>query len=193
MPIIQSGEYLVDDETGEIVEFAEVAEIAGDPDEFHIQTMDHVEWLHEKVFNLDSETAMLKAKKAAYIANIDAMLNETQRKRDWLERRFGAETESVVKQNVKKDAKSLKTPFGRIGWSKSGGGIKIVNEEEAVKWCKTYNPDSVKKVETVLVSLLGIDKENNTITQRWMQKSLHVPIPEGIFTIEPTVEKFYIK
>lgn len=170
MSVIQSGEYLVDPETGEVVGMA--AKLP-----FQIETMEHVEWLAEKLFNLNAEEDMLNAKLKSYTENMRLMMNENKRKREWLERRFFTDAAAVVQENCPKNAKSVKTPFGRAGFQKTGGGIKIVegSEEFAVEWCKENAPDAVKKVETVLVSKLPEE------------------LPELIFTRVPVEEKFYIK
>jgi len=188
MPIIQSGEFLIDDETGEVVN-------AAFQTPFQIETMDHVEWLHEKLFNLNAEEAMLKAKRARYIENIDKMMYETQSKRDWLERRYFMDAEAVVRENCPKNAKSVKTPFGRAGFQKIGGNLKIAGgaEDAAVEWCKLNAPDAVKTVESVLVSKLDVNKEKMELTVKKGEKTLHIPLDQRIFFVEEETDKFYIK
>jgi len=188
MPIIQSGEFLIDDETGEVVN-------AAFQTPFQIETMEHVEWLHEKLFNLNAEETMLKAKLAAYKANTELMLNENARKREWLERRYFMDAEAVVRENCPKNAKSVKTPFGRAGFQKIGGNLKIAGgaEEAAIEWCKLNAPDAVKTYESVLVSKMDVNKEKLELTVKKGEKTLHIPLDQRIFFVEEETDKFYIK
>ena len=153
----QIGEFWID-QNGEIIN--DVAEPG-----FTIDTMEKVEWLMEKLFNHGALKDMHLKKIVEFTKREQALADKEQRVIDWLKQRYSAEAELVIREELaksKKPIKSISNGFGKIGFKLSQGGrivrkIREGMEAFALSWCEENCPDAVKvkpEERSVLVSKL---------------------------------------
>lgn len=166
--------FIVNVETGEVLGHIDTG------DQFAVTDLKSAEWVLEKMQAQDSEIAGLGLRRQAIIDQLDSMVRDNKRRRDWLEYRFGNDLMAFA-DDALKDAKSksLKTPYGTLGFRLNPGSIKVREEakEYAVTWAKEHAPDAVKVTESILVTPL----------------KGRTDLPADVFDVTEPRDVFYIK
>lgn len=169
--VIHEG-YYVNPETGEVLGHVEAAE------EFRVRDMPSAEWVLEKMQMADSEIAAVEMRLAAIQEQMESILADRRRRRNWLQTRFGAELEAFAREALDgAKQRSLKTPFGTMGFRHVAGSIKPLDKKGCIAWAKEYCPAAVVQREELVVSPLK-DRED---------------LPNELFDVTPAGDRFYIK
>lgn len=167
------GDWVIDLSTGEILRHVQAC------DEFHVEDMASAEWVLERMAEVDGDILGLEARLAAITDQMGAMVRDRKNRREWLDRRFGAELEHFAAgELLGAKTRTLKTPYGSLSFRTSPGSIKVVNEEGALEWAKAHCPEAVKVKESVLVTPLKGQEEM---------------LPVAFFEVEGPKDRFYVK
>ncbi len=148
------GEYW-DDTTGE---YAGPVKLDGWPST--IQNEETALFVSRQLSNAETELIATQKQYDAVIANIAAILKTRQAKVDWLRRTYGPTLETFAWQAlpVGKDGqpktKTYRNPFIKVSFVHTKPALKINDNNTAVQYLKAVAPESIKVVETALVSLL---------------------------------------
>lgn len=157
-----------DDQTGEILDPSSPAVIlameASPPPaavsiRFEVTDDDGAEWALEKLQDIDGELAYLEAKKAAVVANIDALIRVRERRRQWWFLRFAGSMAEHAKRRLaetRAKGKTYQLQNGKVSFRESAGRREILLADEAAAFVDRWRPDLIRR--TVLpVRLSDID------------------------------------
>lgn len=166
--IVEHDGYVVDADTGEIIGHIDAAQ-------FTVTDRLSAEWVLERMAEADALAAAEQMRLAAVTANIEHRIKAAQKRRNWLQLRFGPELQKYA-ENALVGAKSrtLVLDHGRISFARSPGSIKIANMPAAVSWAQEYAPLAIKTVHSVLVSEL-----------KGMERSL----PADVFSVQEPYDR----
>ena len=139
--------YLINPETGEVVGHVDGA--------FRVDDTGSAEWVLEKMLVEDTELEALIIRMDIIEANLHSMKMDRQRRRAWLEMRFGSELIEFARENLPKKAKTWKCPFGKVSFRTVGDKVKVNDEERAVNFLRDIEPEAIKTTEKVMVSRLS--------------------------------------
>ena len=141
---------LIDTTTGTVVGYA-----ATPPDE--VDTIKLAEWIGEHVTQHAAAAAGLRSEKQLWIDTINARFDSRIKahegavaflKEHWYDRLF--ELAKTLIGDGKK--RSVACGLLKLSLSKSREKVEIIDNENAVEWCKQNAPEAVKVTESVLVS-----------------------------------------
>ena len=170
--IIREGGYLIDADTGDIIE------VETPRPQFVIDDLASAEWALEKMQEAAAHRAGLVARREALLSNINGMIADYDRRIDHLDHRFVPELENFARTQTSDKVRSFKTVFGTLQFRKTSGSPKVREGalEQAISWCfETGHEDAVKTVQSVLATpLKGVE------------------LPEELFEITPPGENFNI-
>ena len=130
-------------------------------------------WLAEQMAIIDDGIVRRKAW-------LDRELKRIERKREYLLWKWGPIAQNEVFQQTRgKKSRSIDTPSGRVGFRKSGGGEKVVvdDEELAIRHAADKCPDAIKVTRKLLVSEL---------------KALPEPLPGTHKETTPKRDRFFV-
>ncbi len=166
--------YRIDTDTGEILGLAE-----HDP-AFHVTDRTSAEWVLEKLGRAAADLAALEVRRAAILANLDAQASQFNRRTDWLTARFGAELQDYATlMLIGAKRKSLQLDFGKLGFRKTNGSVKVFHAPSAIAWLQTHCPRALQPQEPkILVSLIPDE--------------LRPELPTHAFDYTPPENKFYV-
>lgn len=177
--------YLIDTETGEVVGLAGPA--GGVEHDRHqwsnalgmeVLTDAAAEAILDRRQALDATLAGMKARRAAILANLDAMEKATQNRLDWLQVAHGAELESWCRHRIAGGkARSVRTPFGTVGLRKLPARLEVIDPDEALLWAEANDPERV--IVTRRLHTAGLIKRDD--------------LPETAFRIVEPSERCYVK
>lgn len=140
----------VDPETGEVLGL-EIEHEQRLP--FHIHDLSSAEWFLEKLQEEELDLAALEARVAILLENTKRLRAQKQKRVDWLRMRFVPELREWARAELAgKKQRSIATVFGRISFRKVPAKLKVVDEQEALRWAKEFVPKAVKTTEHFLVS-----------------------------------------
>ena len=111
--------------------------------EFHIDSIGAADWLLQKYFAIDAEIALLKAQ-------AEAAVKRLQSDREGLERLYQSELESFIRSLIaqdKKGRKSLILPHGTCAVRAVPGGLRITDENAALKYARSCAKDAIRTEE----------------------------------------------
>lgn len=175
MAIIEHNGYYIDDETGEVHGIMGhdklgtdcFSEAVGQTDDqivyqerFEVNSREAAEWVLDKMADADAAAIAIKARKAAFLENIDKQMNAVVNRHRYLVGRFQPDLQAWAERELAiTKRKSITLDNGTLKFSACGGGIKVLDEEAALEWARDFAATAIKKTETVLVSLLpeGVD------------------------------------
>lgn len=134
---IVDGEYVTPD--GEVIGFSDVAaawraEAAGD-----------VEWALGIRAGIEADLAALRLRKAAAVANFEALEKKQSQRLAWWDWRFRSDVVAFARKALEGGkARTLQLENGAIKLRTTAGINKITDEEAAVAFVEQYRPDAVK-------------------------------------------------
>lgn len=164
--------YVVDEETGEI------HGLAGHPS-FHVTDRTSAEWVLEKISQNTSALKALELRRAQVLENLEAQQREIERRADWLNQRFGGELrEWCERELVGQKRKSIQLDWGKIGFRKTHGAVKVFDVVAAAEWLKVHCAQAIQMEPKVLVSRIPDE--------------LRSELPANAFDYTPPDNKFYI-
>jgi len=114
-----------------------------------------VEWVMERILNLDADLARHDIKAKAVTDNLASQRKEIENRRAGLLYRFGNMLEDFAGRELTgKKTKTLKTPFGKLSFRTKPASLEW-DKENLLPWAKKAAPDAIKVTESVLVSQLS--------------------------------------
>ncbi len=124
-----------------------------------------------------AELAGIEAKRKAINANLDAIEARIRNRAEWLGHTYGEHLEAFAATRTTEKRRSWGCEFGRVGFRKSPGSVKVGIPSAALTWAKEHAPQAVKVTESVLTSALpnGAD------------------LPAEAFIVTPPADRFYIR
>lgn len=167
--------FVIDTNTGEILGHQDTS------DQFCVTDQKSAEWVLGKMQEEDAAVLALETRRQAINEQIDAMIRDHKRRRDWLEYRFGSQLKDFCERAIAGlKARSLKLIFGTIGFRLNPGSIKVRDEakEWAVDWAEINAPEAVKVTKSLLVTPL---------------KGREGELPGDVFDVIAPHDAFYIK
>jgi hypothetical protein len=150
--IVRHGDYLIDADTGEIVDMVLPQQEAP----FMVHDQQSAEWVLQRIFEAEAEVAAIRKRREVLLSNLAAMEAEHQRRVDWLRRRFSGELEAHAEVELEgKKQRSIRTPFGTLAFRRKPSRVVVTDEDKAVEFCEAVGYENVVKVtKKVLVSML---------------------------------------
>ena len=165
--------YYVDTETGEITACAEQLS------EFTVDSIESAEWVLQKMQEVESNILALETRKSAIIANMEAQIRQQQARANYLDFRFGPELRAFAERELAgKKARSITTPYGKFGFRRTQGSIKITNPSAALEWAMTHAPGAIQVKESLTLSPL---------------KGRESELPANAFDVVEPCDKFTIE
>lgn len=159
----------VDPDTGEIV----------DRGGYDFTTAAGVEAVLEIIQAIDSEVAGLNSRLAAQQELIGRMIKDREDKRNFLLSRYMQPLEVFAAAQLKGKERSWKCPFGKIGFRKTTGSLKVADgmSAEAIAFCEEHFPDAVKRDPRLVTTPL---------------KGHEADLPPELFDVEWPRDRFYV-
>lgn len=154
MAIIQVGQDLVDEETGEYAGPANTYL----PDELSTED-DLIAYMH-RLSDAESELRAKQLQLEAVIENCRKMVKRHEDRIAWLKRKHEANARYIAYSMLprKKDGtfatKTFTCPWGNVAFRESKPTIAIENETRALEWCLENMPSAIKVKESILITPL---------------------------------------
>lgn len=163
----------------------ETGEYVGDklPDAFQVKDDSSLEWAMEKLFNAEADEKAEADKIAALLKAYEGRRKKKAARAEWLRLRFSAEIEAYAKTKLDGKTKYVDTPFGRIAWRTSKGGLKVLDSLKALDFAQMNGfTNAIKVTEEFQVSKLDPAQKELILSK----------LPEG-FEVKPDSETCSIK
>lgn len=184
--------FVIDEETGEVVG------IVDKPKDFAITNDAEAYWALERILQAEAALAATVLAEKAVVENYARMRAAEARKVAWLTDVFSDQLLAWAKPQFKGKEKSVKTPFGVVGFrALPGAGSVIIKDPVAAeRWASEYDPDAVKVTREIKIK--SLDGANVEFVKRVLAgdvKDEEVEMAAGIadaFEIKPAEEKGYI-
>lgn len=103
---------------------------------FHVMDRGSAEWVLEKLQIADAAKLALETRLLAIHENLGRLILEQERRREWLERRFGDELAAFAQTQLRGRARTWTTPYGSVAFRKTVARVEITDMAAAVAWAK---------------------------------------------------------
>lgn len=163
----------------------ETGEYVGDklPEEFTIKDDSSLEWVMEKLFNAEADEKAEADKIAALLKAYEGRRKKKAARTEWLRARFSSEIEAYAKTKLDGKTKYVDTPFGRIAWRTSKGGLTVSDKLKALDFAQLNGfTNAIKVTEEFQISKLDPAQKDLILAK----------LPEG-FEVKPESETCTIK
>lgn len=172
--MIRDDGWLIDPSTGEVVG------AYGWLDKDDVETEQELWLVQQQMLKIDSLIVGEQAQMRKIVENCEKRIKSLQRRREWIELKYGASAINVAKSLLPKGRKTYTSPYGEVAFRTKKDRIVIDDQALAVSWAKLNAPDAVKKVETVLVSKIPAAVVSKIL-------NIEIFVPQGMH-IEPGIE-----
>jgi len=145
-------------------------------DTFHVHDQSGANWVLKKII---AEREYRKRCAAWF----EAETLRSERREQFLMRRFGAELEEWTRQQIAKQygkRRSIHLPAGVIGFRTAPSKLIVADEPKLIAWCRQYLPGALKVVERILKSEV----------QSYIKSTGEIPAGAEVAGGE---QKFYVK
>jgi hypothetical protein len=132
------GDYIVSLDTGEVYGFATRPEFQ------EIATDENAYWVLERIQRAEADMAAAIIRTRAVIENCRRMEAVQRNIVTYLRTVYENQLTEWAKPKLTGKVKSVKTPFGTVGFRASGGGLKVLDATAAERWASEFDPDAVK-------------------------------------------------
>lgn len=173
LPIREDG-WLIDPDTGEVVGaygWMDKPEVEDEQDLWLVQ---------KQLLKIDSMIIGEKAQMRHIVEMCEKRIKSLERRKEWIEHKYGPSAFALAKTLLPKGRKTYTSPYGEIAYRSTKDRLVIDDQTQAVQWAKLAAPESVKKVEAVMVSRIPAEVMHKIL-------SLEVFVPHGMH-IEPGAE-----
>lgn len=178
--VVAPGGFAVDPDTGEVIGMIDpiTGQILTEVEvkqRFAVKDRETLEWAAHKLYRLRLEQQGIAARQAKLARQAKTLENAERSFFAY----FGADMASVVQQETEAahaSKRSVDTDWGTMGFRKSPGSIKVVDEEAAIEWAKANCAEAVKVRESILTTPLKGHEES---------------LPDDLFEVVPAGDKFY--
>ena len=140
------GDYILNAETGEVYGFAKRPEFQ------EITSDENAYWALDKIQKAEADMAAAILRTRAVLENCRRMEAAQRNIVNWLRTVYEGQLTEWAKPKLTGKTKSVKTPFGTVGFRASGGGLKVLDATAAERWASEFDPDAVKVERTFLIT-----------------------------------------
>lgn len=176
--VVQIGQWLVVEETGEIVG------IATRDERWHVQSADDADWVLELRVTEQAAIKALEERLKFVSENLRIEMRRHQARIDWIDARFTSELEAWAAGQVDGKRRSVRLAHGTLGFHKQKARLAVRDPQHALEWAKANYPSAVAVSERFLVS--------EVTREEWpVQVSLAKELPEA-FEVVPERDSFRI-
>lgn len=124
-------------------------------DRFEVQDEDGAEWVLERLSEIDATLAALEARKAAVVRQMEAIIKEARRRRDWWHVRFAGSLIDFARSTLGK-TQTRRFTHGTISFRKAKGRREILLPDEAAAFVERWRPSLIRRA-VLPVRLSDID------------------------------------
>jgi hypothetical protein len=156
--LIRENGWVIDPTTGEVVGAYGWLENGA------VETEQDLWILQKKMLEVDSLLVAERAQLKRIQEMCEKRIKALESRRSWIELKYGVTATDVARNLLPRNKKTYTSPYGEITFRSSKAKIKFTNQEAAVAWAKTYEPDAVKVAETVLVSKISQQSISDLLT-----------------------------
>jgi len=176
--LIRENGWVIDSTTGEVVG------VYGWLENGVVESEQDLWILQKKMLEVDSLIIGEKAQLKRIQEMCEKRIKALESRRSWMELKYGVTATEVAREMLPRNKKTYTSPYGEITFRSSKAKVKFTNQEAAVAWARTYEPEAIKTSESVLVSKLSQQTVNDLITYTQVR-------PDGCeITPEQEVVKF---
>lgn len=167
--LIREDGWIIDPATGEVVG------AYGWLDKDEIETEQDLWLVQQQILKVESLIVGEQAQMKRIVELCEKRIKALQRKRDWIEHKYGQSAFRVARENLPKGRKTYTSPYGEISFRSTKDRLVVDDHAQAVAWAKMAAPDAVKKVETVLVSKIPSKVMNSILTlEQFVPYGMHI-------------------
>jgi hypothetical protein len=167
-PIREDG-WIIDPDTGEVVG------VYGWMDKDQVENEQDLWRVQESIMRVDAKIIAEQVQMRAIIENCEKRIKALQRKREWIEMKFGPSAYRVAKELLPKGRKTYTSPYGEVPFRTTKDRLVVDDHALAVVWAKRMAPDSVKTVETVLVSKIPANVADGILgMEQFVPPGMHI-------------------
>lgn len=154
MAIIQVGEDLIDEETGEYAGPADTTL----PDS--LETYDDLVAFMHRLSDAEARVQSKRIQLESVIENCRKMVAREESRVEWLKRKYAIDATAIAYSQLprKKDgsfaSKTLTMPWGSIGFRDVKPTLIVDNETAVLDWCMKNMPSAIRVKESILVTPL---------------------------------------
>lgn len=156
--LIRENGWVIDPTTGEVVG------AYGWLDNGAVETEQDLWVLQKKMLEVDSLLVAERAQLKRIQEMCEKRIKALESRRSWIELKYGVTATDVARRLLPRNKKTYTSPYGEITFRTSKAKIKFTNQEAAVAWAKTYQPEAIKVAESVLVSKLTQQSVDDLLT-----------------------------
>lgn len=156
--LIRENGWIIDTTTGEVVGvygWLENGTVESEQDLWIIQ---------KKMLEVDSLILAERAQLKRIQEMCEKRIKALESRRNYVELKYGVTATETARNLLPYNKKTYTSPYGEITFRTSKAKIKFTNQESAVAWAKTYQPDAIKTAESVLVSKLSQQSVSDLVT-----------------------------
>jgi hypothetical protein len=156
-PIRENG-WVIDPHTGEVIG------VYGWLENGVIESEQDLWILQKKMLEVESLIVGERAQLRRIQEMCEKRIKQLESRRSWVEMKYGVSATEVARELLPRNKKTYTSPYGEITFRTSKAKIKFTNQEAAVAWAKTYQPEAIKVAESVLVSKLTQQSVDDLLT-----------------------------
>lgn len=156
--LIRENGWVIDQNTGEVVG------VYGWLEKGVVETEQDLWILQKKMLDVDSLVIGERAQLRRIQEMCEKRIKTLESRRSWMELKYGVSATLVARELLPRNKKTYTSPYGEITFRSSKTKIKFTNQEAAVAWAKTYQPEAIKVSESVLVSKLTQQSVDDLVT-----------------------------
>lgn len=118
-------------------------------DRFEVTDNESADWVMRVRSDVEAEVAKLDLQFAAIRKLYEARRNAQYRRLAWWEFRFATSLIAFARSQLTGKVRTWRGAFGSIAFRKTQGTTKVLDDEAALAFVKTYTPELVKVVESI--------------------------------------------
>jgi hypothetical protein len=167
--LIREDGWIIDPATGEVVG------AYGWLDKDDVENEQELWLVQQQILKIESLMIGEQAQMRRIVEMCEKRIKVLQRKRDWIEQKYGKSAFNVARQNLPKGRKTYTSPYGEITFRTTKDRLVVDDHAQAVAWARMVAPDAVRKVETVLVSKIPAKVMNSILTlEQFVPHGMHI-------------------
>jgi len=149
-----SREYIIDEDTGEILTVPEYPKYRCNP------AQEHIDFMLEKIQELDASIDSVGKRRKVINANLDKKEKNLKRVRSFYVSNILNDMQTFAQDELKDSkSRSINLDHGKIGYRKQPASIQINDEQGAKKWLEDNCKDALKSSTKILVSKIPAELE----------------------------------
>ena len=167
--LVREDGWIIDPATGEVVG------AYGWLDKDEIETEQDLWLVQQQILKVESLIVGEQAQMKRIVEMCEKRIKALQRKRDWIEHKYGQSAFRVAREHMPKGRKTYTSPYGEVSFRTTKDRLVVDDHIQAVAWAKMVAPDAVNKVETVLVSKIPAKVMHSILTlEQFVPYGMHI-------------------